>query len=452
MTKNKLFHLITATLFSLSFQFWLDLDEKTQAGLSIFIFIGWLWLTECLPITVTALLIPVLAVISGIFEVKVAFVEFANPVIFLFMGGFVLAAALQKHNIDQNIALKILSLSQGRPMVSFLLLFLITALLSMWISNTATVVMMLPLALALLENKKEQTLNNEPKELKSLYLFALLGLAYSANIGGMATLIGSPPNAIAASAVGLNFTDWLSIGLPLFILLFTLMIIILLIVYRPTFGEKFSPIISVKPINKEGKIVVIIFILTALGWMFSDKIANLIGISGSIDALIAVTAIIVLVAINALSIEEAIVKVNWPILLLFGGGLTLSAVLNHSGASTWLAHLISTYLPADNRWLVLLMICLFVIFLTELVSNTASAALLIPLFISVAVEFNLSSTAMAVVIALSASCAFMLPVATPPNAIVFASGYIEQKSMMKAGAILNVIFSIVIATAFWLFM
>ena len=451
MNKSNFLHLIAAMLVSLSLRFWLDVDEKTQAGLSIFIFIGWLWISECLDISVTALLIPILAVVSGIFEVKTAFVQFSNPIIFLFMGGFALAAALQKYYIDQIIALKILSLSHGKPMTSFLLLFLITAMLSMWISNTATVVMMLPLALAMLANKSEHTPDTEKETLKPLYLFVLLGLAYSANLGGMATLIGSPPNAIAASAVGLNFKGWLSVGLPMFLLLFPLMIIILMIVFRPKFGTKLSIAMPAKTFRKEGKFVAFIFLFTALCWIFSHRIANFVGISGSIDALIAILAIVTLVATNCLTVEEVVTKVNWPILLLFGGGLTLSALLKDSGASAWLAQLISTNLPSNNTWLLLVIVCLFVIFLTELVSNTASAALLVPLFMSVATEFNLSTTAMAVIIALSASCAFMLPVATPPNAIVFASGYVEQKSMMKTGAILNICFGFIMATAVWIF-
>ncbi len=449
MSKKNLFHIIAAMIVSYSVRFWVSADENTQLGLSIFIFIGWLWVSECLNITITALLIPVLAIVTGIFEVKTAFVQFSNPVIFLFMGGFALAAALQKYYIDQIIALKILSLSRGNPMISFILLFVITALLSMWISNTATIAMMLPLALAMLANKAST--DKDPKNIKSLYLFVLLGLAYSANLGGMATLIGSPPNAIAASAVGLSFQDWLGVGLPMFLLLFPLMIIILFVVFRPAFGEKLSIAMPAKKMQKQGRWVAVIFALTALSWMFSNQISQLMGITGSIDAVISVAAIIVLVSSNSIKIEEISAKINWQILLLFGGGLTLSALLQSSGASAWLAQLISSNLPVNNNWLLLLIICLFVIFLTELVSNTASAALLVPLFISVASELNLSPTGIAVVIALSASCAFMLPVATPPNAIVFASGHVEQRTMMKTGSILNLSFAVIMATVAWYF-
>jgi solute carrier family 13 (sodium-dependent dicarboxylate transporter), member 2/3/5 len=444
MNYNKKIQLLLAIFASYSVRFWVNADENVQLGLAIFILIGWLWVSESLNITITALLIPVLAVITGIFELKAAFAQFSNPVIFLFMGGFALAAALQKHHIDRIIALKILSLSKGKPLATYLLLFMITAMLSMWISNTATIAMMLPLAIALLADKK-------PTEHQSLYAFVLLGLAYSGNLGGMATLIGSPPNAIAASAVGLNFQGWLKIGMPMFLLLFPLMIIILYLIFRPDFSGKIAITLPNKTINSQGKVVAAIFALTALSWMFSAKIATLFGLSGSIDAIISILAVIILVGSNSLKIEEFVAKTNWQILLLFGGGLTLSALLQSSGASSWLAQQISTHLPLNNAWLLLAIICLFVIFLTELVSNTASAALLVPLFISVASEFNLSTTGMAVVIALSASCAFMLPVATPPNAIVFSSGFIKQQTMMKTGAVLNICFAMVMATAAWMF-
>jgi len=195
--------------------------------------------------------------------------------------------------------------------------------------------------------------------------------------------------------------------------------------------------------------VLVIFTLTATGWLFSVPLASALGITSGFDSLIAVLAIVLLTGSGTLKFDEFVAKTNWGILILFGGGLTLSAVLQSSGTSAWLAGQISTQLPVHNSWLLLLVVCLFVIFLTELVSNTASAALLIPLFVGVAVELNLSQVGMAVVIALSASCAFMLPVATPPNAIVYSSGCVPQKTMMRAGLVLNLCFAFLISTIGW---
>jgi len=427
-----------------------EASSQVQQGLAIFVAIAWLWITQALPISATALLIPVLAMISGILPVTQAFTNFANPVIFLFMGGFALAAALQKYSLDKLFVVKMLSLSNGKPLYAVLLLFLTTALLSMWISNTATLALMLPIALGLLSAQQENNPND--KNQSNVYVFVLLGLAYSGNLGGMATLIGSPPNAIAASAAGLSFSDWLKWGIPMFSLLFPLMILVLFIIFRPKFVNHLELALPVIESSWQRNFVIATFVLTAFGWIFSTPLASLIGVSRGFDAMLAVTAIVLLTGSKCLSFDEFVKKTNWGILILFGGGLTLSALLKTSGASLWLANAISSNLPADNIWFVLVIICIFVIFLTELVSNTASAALLVPLFMTVAIELHLPPAGIAVVIALCASCAFMLPVATPPNAIVFSSGRVPQGQMMRAGFVLNLVIALVIATvAFFLF-
>ena len=428
-----------AAIFFFTASLFIDAQPQVQQGMAIFVAVAWLWITQALPISTTALLIPVLALASGLLPVSQAFENFASPVIFLFMGGFALAASLQKYGLDQLFALKMLSLAGGRPFIAIILLFLTTAILSMWISNTATIALMLPIALGLLS---KQSATENP----NLYIFVLLGLAYSGNLGGMVTLIGSPPNAIAASAAGLSFSDWMRWGIPMFAVLFPLMIFILYIIFRPTFTRSIAFKFNVIDYHWQRNLVIIIFAFTALGWVLSSPLSHVLGITKGFDAMLAVLAIVMLTGSKCLSFDDFVEKTNWGILLLFGGGLTLSALLKSSGASMWLANQITANLPVNHTWLLLLIICLFVVFLTELVSNTASAALLVPLFMSVAVDLNLPPVAIVVVIALSASCAFMLPVATPPNAIVFSSGYVPQKQMMRVGLVLNLIFSGVIAS------
>ena len=438
LTKNTI-NLLLSVIFFITARFFIEAEVQVQQGMAIFVAIAWLWITQALPIGTTALLIPVLALTTGLLSAPQAFENFANPVIFLFMGGFALAASLQKYGLDQLFALKMLSLARGRPFIAILLLFLTTAILSMWISNTATIALMLPITLGLLSR---QSAGENP----NMYVFVLLGLAYSANLGGMVTLIGSPPNAIAASAAGLSFADWLQWGVPLFALLFPLMIVILFLIFRPKFTQSIAFELKVIDYHWHRNLALIIFAFTALGWIFSVPLSQLLGISKDFDAMLAVLAIILLTGSKCLPYDDFIKQTNWGILVLFGGGLTLSALLSASGASMWLANQISTNLPTNNTWLLLLIICLFVVFLTELVSNTASAALLVPLFMSVAVDLHLPPVAIAVVIALSASCAFMLPVATPPNAIVFSSGFVPQQQMMRAGLILNLVFAVVITS------
>jgi len=420
-----------------------DAERQVQLGLGLFTCIAWLWLSEAIHISATALMVPLLASLLGIFEVREAFQGFSHPIIFLFMGGFALAAALQKYELDRIFAVRIMTASRGVPLIAVLLLFLTTAMLSMWISNTAAVAMMLPLAIGLISSEN-------PKENPRLYLFVLLGLAYSGNIGGIATLIGSPPNAIAASAVDLNFADWLKFGIPAFVLLFPIMIVILYLYVRPDIQHGLRIDKTTLAPDRRRLLAGLVFLATAVGWIFSGPLAAIAGVTESFDSIVAVTAIILMIVIRILSFAEFVEHTNWAVLILFGGGLTLSAALQSSGASAWMADNIIEILPAGNQWLVYLLICIFVIFLTELVSNTASAALLVPLFFTVGLEFGYPAEVMVIMIAVCASCAFMLPVATPPNALVFSSGLVPQRKMMTAGLILNLSFALLLSSLFLL--
>lgn len=420
-----------------------DAERQVQLGLGLFTCIAWLWLSEAIHISATALMVPLLASLLGIFEVREAFQGFSHPIIFLFMGGFALAAALQKYELDRIFAVRIMTASRGVPLIALLLLFLTTAMLSMWISNTAAVAMMLPLAIGLISSEN-------PKENPRLYLFVLLGLAYSGNIGGIATLIGSPPNAIAASAVDLNFADWLKFGIPAFVLLFPIMIVILYLYVRPDIQHGLRIDKTTLAPDRRRLLAGLVFLATAAGWIFSGPLAAIAGVTESFDSIVAVTAIILMIVIRILSFAEFVEHTNWAVLILFGGGLTLSAALQSSGASAWMADNIIEILPAGNQWLVYLLICIFVIFLTELVSNTASAALLVPLFFTVGLEFGYPAEVMVIMIAVCASCAFMLPVATPPNALVFSSGLVPQRKMMTAGLILNLSFALLLSSLFLL--
>ena len=322
LTKNVI-NLLFAILFFVIANTFIDAPPQVQQGMAIFIAIAWLWITQALPLSTTALLIPVLALSSGLLSIPQAFENFASPIIFLFMGGFALAAGLQKYGLDQLFALKMLSLAGGRSLTAILLLFLTTAILSMWISNTATIALMLPIALGLLS--KDSASDNP-----NLYIFVLLGLAYSGNLGGMATLIGSPPNAIAASAAGLSFADWLRWGALMFALLFPLMIIILWLIFKPKFTRTIVFELKTVEHNWRRSLVAIIFAFTALGWVFSAPLSSALGIAKGFDAMLAVLAIVMLTGSRCLSFEYFVEKTHWDILLLFGGGLTLSALLKSS--------------------------------------------------------------------------------------------------------------------------
>ncbi|EQA07166.1 Na+ symporter family protein [Glaesserella parasuis 84-15995] len=394
---------------------------------------------------------PILAIGLGLVKSKEALSAFADPTIFLFFGGFALATALHIQQLDRLIANKIMAMAKGKLSVAVIYLFSVTAFLSMWMSNTATAAMMLPLAMGILSKLDKETHHNT-------YVFVLLGIAYSASIGGMGTLVGSPPNAIVASQLNLTFADWLKYGLPIMFILMPLMIATLYVVFKPKFDVTFEHSFEKIELNRERIITLSIFGVIAICWVFGDKINPLIsgllglqGKIGSFDSIVALFAAVLICITRVASWDDIQKNTEWGVLMLFGGGLTLSSVLGQTGASKVMADGIVFLIEDGYFYLIGLLVAAFIIFLTEFTSNTASAALLVPIFISIAQALNMPPVGLALIIGLGASCAFMLPVATPPNAIVFGTGQIKQSEMVKAGFWLNIICIFVIATAGYLF-
>lgn len=430
--------LLLATLAGAAVWWWLPADDDVRLGLMVLTIAAVLWLTEAIPITITALLIPVLATLTGLFELTAALAEFANPILYLFLGGFTLAAALHSQQLDQLLASRIIRLAGGRLWLAALLLFATSAALSMWISNTATAAMMLPLALGL-------TASLDAERERPTLVFVLLGVAYCASIGGIGTVVGSPPNAIAAAQMGMSFLDWLKFGLPVTLILLPIAIGVLYLTLRPRLNHRVELQLSDFEWTRARRLTLLIFGLTVCGWVLSQPLAALLGGIKQFDSLVALMAIVAVAVTGVASWQQIDDNTDWGVLLLFGGGLTLSALLKQSGASSWLALQLASLLANTPAWLMLLVLATFVVFLTELTSNTAVAALLIPLFAPLAESLGLSPLVVTVVIAVAASCAFMLPVATPPNAIVFASGHIRQREMVRAGLVLNIVLSLVIA-------
>ncbi len=412
-------------------------DQSLRTGLSILALVAILWMTETFHITVTALLVPVLTVVAGVFSVTDALKNFANPIIFLFLGGFALAAALSEQGLDRYIASHVLRLARGHLGWAAVLLFLTAAGLSMWISNTATTAMMLPLVLGLLRPLPYE-------ENKHTYWFVLLGVAYSASIGGIGTLVGSPPNAIAAAEVGMTFMDWLKIGFPIVLVAFPLMLLVLWLVIRPDLSHRFKEVHRHDPLNGQQLATLGVFALTVACWLLSSPLKSLLGVKGSFDALVALGAILALSMLKLVAWKQIEKSADWGVLLLFGGGLTLSAMLKETGASLFLAQGISDLLAGAPTVIFVLVLTAFVVMLTEIASNTASAALLVPIFVGIADALGLPKPMIAAVIAIAASCAFMLPVATPPNAIVYGSGAVPQSQMMRAGMVLNLVMTALI--------
>ena len=400
-------------------------------GMGIFICIAFLWLTEALPLAATALLVPVLAVVTRVMDVKSALSGFAHPLIFLFFGGFALASAMAYQGLDRWIANRIVQAGNQSFMRISLLLFGVTALLSMWMSNTATTAMMMPLVLGILGQMASGGRNA---------VFLLLGVAYSASVGGIGTLVGSPPNAIAAQKLGIGFGEWMRFGVPAVIVLLPLMILVLWWTCRPEHLGRVDIRKEAFAFNWHRVVTLLIFAATALCWMGGAFLGKWLGIGDAVDTVIALVAVLALLYFRVVRWRDIDRGTDWGVLLLFGGGITLSTVLGKTGASLFLATGFSSLVGTWPGILVIAAVVMFVIFLTELSSNTATAALMVPIFFAVAGELGLEAGKLVIPLALAASCAFMLPVATPPNAIVFGTGKVPQREMMRVGLALNLVF------------
>ena len=417
----------------------LPFEVSANKGLAMLFFIGVLWLTEAIHVTITAILVVVVGTLIGIpdFNAEVGLQSFASPIIYLFFGGFALAAALHVQKLDRKIALKILSLSGGKLSTAVLLIFGVTAFLSMWISNTATTAMMLPLALGILTQV-------DSKEDRGTFVFVLLGIAYSASLGGLGTIVGSPPNAIAAKALDIAFVDWMKFGIPMMQILLPVLLGAMYLFLKPNLNRTMT-LQQDETIHwtKPRVLTIIVFIVTAMSWILSKQIGAAVGIEDT-DAVVALLAAVAVVSLGLVSWKQVSDNTDWGVLMLFGGGIALSNILKVSGASLVLGETVANGLQTAPLLVVMLAISAFIIFLTEFASNTASAALLVPVFAAIAEHMGIPSEVLVLIIGIGASCAFMLPVATPPNAIVFGTGLIKQTEMVRTGVILNIISTVIV--------
>lgn len=447
--------LIIAAIISYGLYNVLPYDQNANKGLALLTFIAILWLTEAIHITITALLVPVLAVLFAMPMAKgdelipvttqAALATFADPIIFLFFGGFALATALHIQKLDKKIAMWIISMSGGHLGISVVAIFVVTAVLSMWISNTATAAMMLPLALGLLSHL-------DASRDRKTFVFILLGIAYSASIGGLGTLVGSPPNAIAAKALGYDFADWMKIGLPMMLIILPAMLLSLYLVLRPKLNQKVQFVTEDIPWTGTRIATMILFVCTAMAWILSKKLTENFGITQP-DTWIAILAACLVVMMGTAKWKQVAENTDWGVLFLFGGGLTLSAILKDSGSSLVLGQTLANAFGDASPLVIIFVVATFIIFLTEFTSNTASAALLVPVFAAIADQMGMPKEILVIVIGIGASCAFMLPVATPPNAIVFGTGHIQQSEMMKVGFLLNIMCIIIVSLfIYWFYL
>ncbi len=419
-----------------------------------------LWITEFIPIPATSLLPLVLFPLLNIATIKSASAPYANPLIFLFMGGFIIALAMQKWNLHRRIALSLISFIGTEPGKIIAGFMVSTALISMWVSNTATALMMLPIGLSVIEISSHSDSNSNEKNPFAIVL--LLGIAFSASIGGTGTLIGTPPNALLAGFMQetynytIGFAQWMGFGIPL--VLVGLPITYLMLTFgifrlgkvEIEGGKQFiqKELHEMGPITREEKYVAIIFAITAASWIFRPFMSKII--PGITDAGVAIMGALLtfLIPVNWKKAQfimdwETAKKLPWGILLLFGGGLSLAWAISNSGLSTWIGQQLSNL--SDIPLILLLLINVsIIVFLTGFTSNTATAAAFLPIMASVATSIGQNPLLFAIPSAVAASCAFMLPVATPPNAIVYSSGKVPIGEMARSGVILNCIFILIV--------
>jgi len=482
-SKLKLAMLIIAPLISALLVLFGDLEPdnpKITYTLAIAILMAIWWITEAVPLAVTALLPVVLFPLLGVVDGKTISAMYFNHLIFLFIGGFLMALAMERWDLHRRIAIKVLmffGISPGRILMGFMFA---SAFLSMWMSNTATTMMMIPIALSIIY-KLEEILGKAKLGTYSVGL--LLGIAYSASIGGIATLVGTPPNLSFARIANIifpampeiSFADWLIFAIWITILMFITAWILLFMIYKPKhhwdgvnrkeFKKEYQLLGKAKP---EEKIIFVLFVLMALLWIFRSGFqigfVNIPGWSqlfaqpgylndGTVAIFISVILFIIPSRTNKgerLMNWETANRLPWHIVLLFGGGFALAKGFVDSGLSVWFGEQLAG-LTGTHPMILTSVIATMMSFLTELTSNTASTEMILPIVAGLAVSIQINPLLLMIPATLAASLAFMLPVATPPNAIIFGTGRIQIKEMVKTGFMLNLVGVVIttLVTYFW---
>ncbi len=415
------------------------------------------WMTEALPLYATALLPLAMFPLAGVSSIDAAAAPYGNELIFLFLGGFVLALSMERWGLHNRIAFLTLQLVGTRAERIVAAFMALTAVLSMWVSNTATVIIMLPIATSILALLRDDSGSFGERQRLNLGRGLLLGIAYAASIGGLGTLIGTPPNLFLASfaksslGIEIGFARWMAVGLPLVVVFLPLAWWLLTHVLYPVNGlevpleKRFAreAYRRLGPPSLGEKVTFVVFLLTALGWITRPLLNRWGPLAGLTDTSIAILAALVLFAFPV-SVRkrrfvmnwDTAVRLPWGILLLFGGGLSLAAAIRTHGVAEFLGAQAGALAGLPSVVIVVAVVA-GIVFLTELTSNTATAAALLPVLAAVAPVLGLPVLLLVVPAAVATSCAFMLPVATPPNAIVFGSGRVAPGDMAHAGLWLN---------------
>jgi len=408
------------------FSFLLPLEWKLSFSIGLILWMGVWWVGEVLPLYVTALLPLVLAPLFGILTPQEVSVNYARPTVFLFLGGFIIARALEKYNIHLYLTQRLVRIFGRSEIGVFLGVSLSVYFLSMWISNTSATAVVVPMILSL----------GSSGILKALAISS----AYSSSIGGMATLVGTPPNMVYAGVLkgfgeNISFLDWLKFGLPYSLLLEIAFILVAIFGFKLSRRKLNLPISEVR-LDKRGKIVVLVFLTTALLWILLPVINEKLKLNVE-DSTVAISSAIFLFVFKLIEWED-LRDIPWGALLLFGGGFALSDIIIKTGFSDFVVKNFQIFERFPNLFLIGAW-AVFVLALTEFASNTAVASVLVPIAYNFAKGTNLNPSALAAVVAISSSGAFMLPVATPPNMLVYSFGLVSLRDLLRFGLIMNIL-------------
>lgn len=449
------------------------LSQEGAAALAVTAWIATWWVTEALPIPVTSMLPMILFPVLGLGKMADVLAPYADPTIYLFLGGFVIALAIERWNLHRRIALSIINMVGTSPRRLVLGFMLATGSISVFISNSATAMMMLPIGMAVIGQIMElQGLSNQDGELHRTNFAALimLAIAYAASIGGVGSIIGSPPNAVFVGvlekslSIKITFLDYMLVGIPIFLVFTFIAWWIMLKVMPPEFQEIPGSrelirreLANLGPMSTQEWRVLAVFALAALLWIIYPFCLK--GVIPNIgDTMVAIFGALLLFLIPSgrkkgefLLDESAFGKLPWGILLLFGAGFSVAEVFETTGVAAWLADLL-TGLEGVPYFVIILAVTTLLVFTTEITSNTAIATIFMPIMASLAAALNIAPAGLMMVAALASTLAFMMPVGTPPNAIAFSTGYVSMKQMIKVGFFLNLasIITITLFGYFWI--
>jgi sodium-dependent dicarboxylate transporter 2/3/5 len=419
-----------------------DMSGEIKKTIALFACISLLWGFESIPMVITAILVPVLAVALGLDDQKGALASFSNPIIYLLFGGLVLAVAIRKNGLDRKLAYKLLSLSDGSQKSILLIFMLVSWFLGIWMSNTATIALLIPVAISI-----APIIGKENKRFVSAIA---LSIGISSSIGGMAAITGSTPNAITAAFIGevqyFSFFDWMRIGLPISVFCFFLAYITLLILFRIDGTRIQLPKYQERSLTYVQKKTLAIFILTILLWIFGQNIASLLGLSSELFSatIISLFSVCLLFTFNILDWSD-IQQIPWQILLLIGGGLTLGKLLVDTGTSSLFADFFQDYLSGVPTFFLIVIIMYLSIFLANFVNNSSTVIVLVPTLIQLGSSLGINPIILALASSHAVALSFITPISIPGLSIIYGTNLVARKDMVRTGLIISLIGTLVVA-------